>query len=366
MPSYDLINEIAKAPLPTPEHMLGRGCLMPFNPSNSGMRKIMFGINLEQRLPIMDPEVPYVSTGFEYQYGQLSSSFTVADDGYSIVASIPKFSNVPKNHVFHVLVSDNGTKVRYLEACQYKHSTENYGYLYSKSCMNFRPGDHIRSGDVLLKSTSFDEYNNRKDGKNMLVLYNSSEQTMEDGIIISESAAKKMASPLIHKFKIVLNDNDIPLNLYGNYDNYKVMPDIGEVVKDSVFMAYRREKKEESLYSQTYSRMMSLSLSDETIICNGKLVDINVYSNDPSKMNIVHFGQIKYYWEEQLKFARAFVDTVKPIIASGAKPDYALEALMFKCEGMLAGKQFFNERVFSSLTLEVTIIEEIPVKQGVA
>lgn len=31
------LNIVRNAPLPTPEHMLGKGSLMPFNTSNSGV-----------------------------------------------------------------------------------------------------------------------------------------------------------------------------------------------------------------------------------------------------------------------------------------------------------------------------------------
>ena len=34
----------------------------------------MFGTNLEQRLPILDADVPYISTGYENGFGKYSSS----------------------------------------------------------------------------------------------------------------------------------------------------------------------------------------------------------------------------------------------------------------------------------------------------
>lgn len=363
--AYILQDEIAKAPLPTPEHMLGKGSMMPFNGSNSGGRKLMFGVNLEQRLPLLDPDVPFVSTGFEYQFGIHSSSYVTADDDYTVVAVIPKYTNIPHIHRFYVMISENSRIIKYVESCSYKHFTENYGFLYNHSALDgYVPGSCIEKGKVILKSGAFDEYDNRMDGKNMLVLYNSSEQTMEDGIIISESAAKKLASPLIHKIKIVINDNDIPLNLYGTRDNYKIFPDIGEMSKDSIVMGYRREKKEESLFTQSIDRLMSLSLSDEKITCSGRIIDINVYSNDPSKLEGTYFNQIKYYWDQQILFARSLVETVEPFIQDGYALDYEMQKLYYKSKGMLEGKQFFNERVFSNLNLEITVIEEIPILTG--
>lgn len=363
--AYNLQEEIAKAPLPTPEHMLGKGSMMPFNSSNSGGRKLMFGVNLEQRLPLIDPDVPLVSTGFEYQFGTHSSSYVTSDRDYRVLAIIPKYRNWPRCHEFYVVVNEEERILSYIEHCSYKHLTENYGYLTSfRGLTDIRVGQEIKKGEVISKSAAFDEYDNRMDGRNLLVLYNSSEQTMEDGIIISESAAKKLASPLVHTVKIVINDNDIPLNLYGTRENYKVFPDIGETIKDSILMGYRREKKEESLYSQSYDRLMKLSLSDEKIKCSGKVVDINIYSNDPTKLSGAYFGQIQYYWNEQLEFSRKLEESIAPYLQDGYRMTYELEKLHYKCSGMLSGRQFFNERVFSNLNIDITVIEEIPVLTG--
>ena len=68
---------------------------------------------------------------------------------------------------------------------------------------------------------------------------------MEDSIIFSDVAAAKLTSPLIKPVEIMINENDIPLNLYGNDDMYKTIPDIGEDIKDSILIALRKEKKEE-------------------------------------------------------------------------------------------------------------------------
>lgn len=361
--------QIMLAPIPTPEHMLGKGSMMPFNPSNSGGRKLMYGVNLEQRLPLMDPEVPIIGTGFEYQYGQYSSSFIPSDDNYTVIGIISKYSFCPKAHRYYILYNEEKNTLRMVESTSYKHFTENYGLLYNEINLDMKQvGSKIKKGECLLKSRAFDDYNNRMDGSNLLILYNACEKTMEDSIIISESCAKKLASPLIHKIRLVINDNDIPLNLYGTKDNYKVMPDIGEDVSvdNGIVIGYRREKREEMLYSLSYDRLSALSLSDEKITCSGRVVDINVYSNDPSKIEGVYYGQIKHYWNEQLRFYKELVECIQPYLDNGATMDYTLQMMHFNCVGVLSGKQFFNDKVFSNLNVEVTIIEEIPVKTGVA
>ena len=60
------------------------------------------------------------------------------------------------------------------------------------------------------------------------------DQNMEDSIIISKSAADKLKSPLIKPVEIMINENNIPLNLYGNDQVYKCIPDIGEEIKNNI------------------------------------------------------------------------------------------------------------------------------------
>ena len=61
------------------EEILGKGLCQPFVDCNSGSRKLMFSIHVEQSLPLVHPEVPFVMTGYEQEYGDRSSSIIKAD-----------------------------------------------------------------------------------------------------------------------------------------------------------------------------------------------------------------------------------------------------------------------------------------------
>ena len=70
---------------------------------------------------------------------------------------------------------------------------------------NLNPGDYIPKSTIVRKSLAFDEYNNRTDGVNFNVMYMSLDDNMEDSLIFSEEAAKKLVSPLINPVKIMIN-----------------------------------------------------------------------------------------------------------------------------------------------------------------
>lgn len=368
MASMNVLDDVQKIDISNTNHMLGKGLMMPFAASNSGSRKLMFGTQLEHRLPLLNPEVAFIQTGYEMEFGKNSSSYITAENDMEVIAIVPKFSWNPKHHyyVFAIDKSDTDRTVHVFERTVYKHITENYGYLFNNDVLDeMKPGYHIHKGAVIKTSMGFDEYDNRMDGCNMLTVYNASEETMEDAIIISESASKKLASPLVKKVSVVINDNDIPLNLYGDIDHYKAFPDIGEETKNSILCGLRREKKEESLFSQSYARLRELSISDERYTVSGRVVDINVYCNAPDKLNeYVHNSQLKTYYDNTVRMSREIVQVLKPYMDMGYNFDFETQRLYSISNGVINGKQYFSERAFSNIILEVVIVEEIPVLRG--
>lgn len=366
MASNNPLNEIREMNIEKPDYMLGKGLQMPFAASNSGSRKIMFGTQLEHRLPLINPEVPFIQTGYEMEFGKESSSYCEATETMQVVGLIPKYSWLPKHQYWIIAVCEKDKSIHVLERKEYKHITENYGYLYNNNYFDsLQVGSVITEGTAYQKSASFDDNDNRMDGCNMLTMYSACEDTMEDAIVISETAARKLASPLVKKVNIIINDNNIPLNLYGDENVYKVFPDIGEKTKHSILCGLRLEKKEECLYSQSYSRLRDLSISDEKYTVAGRVVDINVYCNAPAGLSEnAYNAQIKRYYDENLRMSKEVISVIDHWKNEGYKPDYDAQKLYSICNGSINGKQYFSERVFSNIILEITLIEEIPVLRG--
>lgn len=366
MGSMNVLDDVEKLDIKNTDHMLGKGLMMPFAASNSGSRKLMFGTQLEHRLPLLNPEVPFIQTGYENEYGKYSSSYNEVKDDFDVIGIVSKFDWIPKHQYYIFTFNRRTQKLGVIERKEYKHITENYGYLYNNKMLdNLVVGDEIRSGSVVNVSTSFDEYFNRMDGCNMLTMYAACEETMEDAIVISESASKKLASPLVKKVTVVINDNNIPLNLYGDGKTYKSFPNIGEETINSILCALRTEKKEECLYSQSYARLRELSISDEKYTVAGRVVDIDVYCNDPEKLNEYDYNsQIKFYYNNHKRMCQEIVDIIQPEVEAGYEMEYELQRLYYNCKRDLEGVQFFSEKAFSNIILEITLVEEINVLRG--
>lgn len=353
--------------LPEPDAMLGKGAMMPFNNTNSGARKILFGTQREHVIPINNGEVAYIQTGTEQQFGEYSSSIIKVEDDCQVIAKIPKYANMPDHHYFLIIINDRTGQLDVIERVSYKHITESYGYMINNDVLDsLQVGSKINKGQILQKSVCYDKYNNRKDGINALTAYISLGQTEEDGIIISKSFANRISTPLVHRVSITANDNDIPLNLFGGTNNgvYKVFPDIGESVPSGILAATRRENKEETLFSQAFIRLKDIMMSDDKYTTHGTVVDINVYCNNPENIETnPYYSQINYYYQQDIQFSTNLVNVVNSM--AGLYPlSYSLNKMYTICKQKLEGTQYIKDKPFSNVIIDMVLIEQKPIEIG--
>lgn len=363
----DFLDRIADAEtrIPTLEHMLGKGLNMPGANMNAGARKIMHGTHRDHILGLMQGEKAILETGYEIRFGDRSSSVTVADSDYKVVAKISKFSFSPNHHYYLILADEAKKKLDMIERISYHHITETYGYLYNNEYMdNLDIGQIIPKNTVVQKSLGFDEYMNRQDGRNLNVAYMSLDKNMEDSMILSEDAAEMLTSPLIKPVQIMINENDIPLNLYGTDDMYKSIPDIGEDIKNAVLIGLRKEKKEESLYTQSVDRLRTLMMSDDKYTLNGKVIDVNIYCNNPSNLDVYYNGQFKMYYEELQRMCTQIEAVITPYMASGYTLTYDTQKLFANAKRVKNKDQYINKKTFSNIILEVVVLEEKKLQVG--
>ena len=283
--------------LPNYNYMLGRTLMQPFKPSNSGSRALMNSIHVEHSMVLNNSETPIVQTGYETEFGEKSTSYVKANHNYKIINKINKFS-FNQDHYFLILEDIDNNEYDYIERVQYKHNTESYGYIWNNSILDsYKVGDTIAKDTVVKTSIAYDEYGNKRNGVNLVTLYLACAQNLEDSVILSESAAEKLQTSLIKNTSIMINDNDILLNLYGDDMYYKTFPDVGEKVKNGMFCAIRRVENRDILFSLSRQRQKDLLLSDRPILIDGYVYDIDVYSNSPDilKNSFYNVQLYKYY-----------------------------------------------------------------------
>lgn len=342
------------------EAMLGKGLNIPYNPTNSGARKIMNGTHQSHTLVLTRGEVPYIMTGFENRFGERSSSILKTDTDYEVVAKISKFSYAPNHHYFLIVRDLSKPELDIIERVSYNHRTEMYGYLHNNTIMDSyaTPGMIIPKGEVIRRSTGFDQFGNKTNGRNINVMYEALDDNMEDSVVISDYCSKVLSAPLIRNVSIIINENDIPLNLYGNDTIYKIFPDIGEDIKDGILMAYRREKREESIYTQSVARLQQIMMSDDKVSLKGKVIDIDIKCNNPDHIKSRSYNQqFLTYYNERIRFNNELIAIIAPFITQGYKLSYQLLKRFTLANDEINGKKFIDKKAFSNIIIEFSVME---------
>lgn len=342
------------------EQVLGKGLNIPNNATNSGSRKIMNGTHQSHTLVLNRGMTPYVSTGFENRFGDYSSSIIKLNYDYVVLAKISKFSQAPNHHYWLIIQNLTTSEIDVIERVSYKWKTEVYGYLINNSYIDsLVPGSSIPKGEPIVHSIGFDQYGNKTAGCELNVMYNANDENMEDSVIISDVCMHKMATSLLKNVDRIINENDIPLNLYGDENVYKIFPDIGEDVKNGILMAYRRENKEEAIYTQAINRLRELMMSDDKIVVKGKVLDINIYCNNVDFLtNSVYNAQFNKYYQERMRMCNEIIATVGPYQTNGYTLSYNLQKLFFRCIDEINGKKVMTKKPFSNIYIEYILLEE--------
>lgn len=343
----------------------GKGLLVPGSASISGARKILSSVQRDAALCIINPEVPIVGTGYENRFGDYSSSIEEADTDYQIIAKISKYSFSPNHHYWLIRKDLHSNKIDMVERIACFHITEKYGFLYNNTYIDtINTGDIIKKGTVIRTSLAFDKYKNRMDGVNLNVLYQALDANMEDSVIISDTAAAKMTAPLVKEVDIIINENDIPINYYGNDEIYKPMPDIGEKTKDAILMALRKENRENALYSQSVDKLKVLEMNDDKYLLHGTVVDIDIFCNNPENLDGYSQAQFKLYYNEKKRMSQEFISVLTPLIASGCVLSDDLRELLGISKKVVNGAKYIEKREFSNLMIRLTVLEELPLCVG--
>lgn len=292
----------------------------------SSRRSTMFTSNLSQLKSPTNPEIPRVFTNFENFVGKYSTGYKRADSNYEVYDKICKFDDetIPDkyNNYFLVLYDAKKNHYRIERRSTVKKLTENFGFRYNTDFIDsLKPGDKVKKNDILYKSNSYDEHMNYRYGMNLTVVHSLNPHLIEDAILISESAAKAFSTISVGTPETSVNDNDILINLYGNKDEYRPFPDIGEMVINNIILSKKRLHNNRILYDMKKSELRKISFMNNKILYgSGRVIDIDIYCNkeiDDIEDNGFN-AQVLKYLKMQKRFYTHLYNCLKSIIESDA------------------------------------------------
>ena len=332
----------------------------------------MLTSNIKQILNPINPEPARIQTRYENVFGKYSSSYKRLDGSWEVVDKIHKFKNADGKSYVYMLVIYNKDTDTYdmIERNEAENLVEKFGYLYNNEVMDsLQVGDTVID-EVIYKSTSYDDDMNYNLGKNALTMYSTSTETIEDAIYIRKGFADNFLIPEVDSIIITVNDNDVLLNMHGDKDNYKTIPDIGEVVKDKIVCATRRVIKEKLLYSFQTKNMNNLFSTDfpyVTTAKNSMVYDINVYYNndDPFPEN-TFFKQIKFYYDQCCDYADYVHQAALQIKNSGSNYTDNVTYFLSKYQQFNDSeyKWKYKDRAFSNMIIEIKVRSILPLSEG--
>lgn len=340
----------------------------------SGNRSIMTTGHLKQAMTPLHPEFPKVFTEYENMVGKYSTGIKRASREWRVVDKIYKFEE--NNHLYTLIVKDEQTG--YYDVIEKKlveNLTEKFGFRYNTEDLDkIQVGDLIPKDSVLFKSTSYDEYNNYRFGVNATFCYTSDVKTTEDAILVSESFADKFRCVEIESITVSVNDNDVLINLYGDENNYKCFPDIGEIIKDKIICATRRINNDQIFYDFKETNLRKINFSED-VLCTeqgsgGKIIDIKVYSNktlEEMEMNEYH-AQVTKYYKNEVRYFKEIVETTQDVIHENIDHSRNYNYIYKKSKDALDENVKWCEqqgkKPFSNMIIEFIVEREVPLKEG--
>lgn len=360
-----------------PEQVLASTLVQPFRGSNSGSRALMVSVHQTHKLNLVDGEAPIIATANENEALKYASSYVTAKCKKMVIGRINKFTNNPNLHYWYITVNIDGPEegnLDIIEAVDYIHTTESYGYKLDKSFLDgLNLGDEIHEGDVERSPANVDEYGNVGFGVNLMTAYTSNLITQEDGYCLSETAAKRMGTELYHFVPIQLNDNDIMLNLYHDENNeYKVMPEIGERIQNGTLLAIRRQNNADAMYSQTWEMLKTIiSPIDKKYSLKGTLIDIEIYSNNYDQLengpNSIYHTQINNYLKNKYRYCAEIVQYVDEYME--ANPDKSMSPTLrgvyiHARDTINHVDHYKNGKKYSGTIIHLMVREDLALKQG--
>lgn len=229
--------------------LTGVNGLQPWLRSDSSPRGAMFGGHIGQALVIDGVEPRRCLTGAEREYGKYTFSIKMPVDA-EVIKLIERYPRhlgadaIKENPESVLIYEDVETKeVGCLFLRRHFSLDKQFGfkYTYNPAIQNkLSPGNYIAKGTVIADTPAKFEGGEYGFGTEAQVAFMSIPQVIEDGVVVRRGFLDKLKTRGFESRTVSWGKKLYPLNLYGDEDNYKPFPDIGDRVReDGLVMALR-------------------------------------------------------------------------------------------------------------------------------
>lgn len=310
--------------------LFGLGAVNEYARHNSTPRQAMMVKQIGQMLVLDNPDVRRLSSGIDRELGRYT--FNVDFPNNSVVLKvIPKYPNSLKmqgikSNPMTVVVFENADSsnlvVDIKEIASYHCIHQYFGFDYKPSNRYneyIRENANIPAGTVVADTPSIDEQGNYKFGVNANVAFTSRPGGIEDSVSISEEFIEKLQTTLYDSRTIEFGTDKIPLNTYGDENNFKIFPEVGDVIRpDGIIAALRDYDNDLAPCYLTVDSMKNPTIFDDLIyaIPGAEIIDVTIYKSKQSRTTMFTGmeDQLDKYLDAQNRYYKSIVDEYKRLM----------------------------------------------------
>lgn len=209
-------------------------------------RAVMDSNHMASRPSLVNPDKKEsLISGIEYELGKYIEDIKVPEN-CEVIGSVQKIPGSPHNPETTVFIKYEKDSQLWIDVIvvpkfKSKHSYFGYNLHYTDEMLSLNYGKPLQEDTILAKTDSLGDDGIYKYGVNANVVMMSDPATAEDGFVVSEEFLDKLKFTSIETKTISLDKNNFLLNIYGDENNFKAFPDIGEKVReDGILCAVRR------------------------------------------------------------------------------------------------------------------------------
>lgn len=342
---------------------------------NNSMRTNMLTMHTRQYRTLDNPDIPKSFTGVENTVGKYSDGYRQAKNDLTVFAKVSKYGELieesgldPNDFFYELFLYDEANdkySVVHIKPCE--DLSEMFAYRYNNEFANsLDEGDVIKAGEVIYKSTSYDESMNFGYGQNLNILYSLDPRTYEDAASMNITAAKNMLNSDSTVIRVGLNDNDYPLNIFGTRDNYRGIPMLGEFV-NGLLLATRRKFNNQLLTDFKTDNLMKVRDGDKTYFAVGTVIDITIYCNNENLPDTSFYKEIRTLLKHQNKYYSRINEICDWIIHdSGSKYTKEIDYMYKRSNEMLNRESRWDDGdgIYSNLIIDFHVMNTIDVQVG--
>lgn len=297
--------------------------------STSSQRLHMDSSHLKQHLSLTNGDLKRWFTGIERNYAKEAHMAQFDTGCVRVVDVISKYSGVvpkdmtpPVTLVVYEREDDHKIDVLEIKNIHLQHQKYGFPLIRTKQGQGVLRHKAFAKGTILAKPATITEDFDYKYGKEVKVFLGNCKAGIEDGAWISDELAYEMRTKAYGELEMTITKKDIPLNINGDENNFKPIPDIGDYIReDGLVMASRPFYRDipMSLYNvkalMKHSQLDNLSYGEipnnvkfelpegEELLLHPRVIDIEVLKGGSNRVPITKAEQQLYkYWERTVRF----------------------------------------------------------------